>query len=546
MSPFVFNLASHRRRTPAVHVVRVGGDVIRIVERKASQQDTDSKTEVAEVINQWRTPIIIGLAILATMCIALVLTVIKRRYNRPSTSPKQRVLEQRAGEKKTNDDTIDPITQNRGRVSFPFTPGMSGRAPLTIPNSGPSIMVTPATASPSKSRFSYRFSKNPSPQETNDSGYLQRENEDVWDLEPRLSLHSADGGEFNGSEVDLALTNASRPVSQVDRLRLYHDQGFSTEYRSEDPRSVPENEDMAQLGTLEEIDLRSPGHSPERSSLSSESLSTTETQNTTTLRARIASIFAKRASVESSASEADLANQRHSSESDYGSPIKPSHEYDLNEGEIATLTLQFPPPIYPANIKVRRTGDQDTISSGFDTRTSPIWTPNESSNSRFTLHRPTRPPFPLVLPKKFDNRHIADEPHRKTWFSPVQLAEGSRPLHLNPITGHHQFGPTKEIGIRGYTELKDNCDGKGNVNDIAHGVNSSVRDYAAKRRQDRADDLNSADDETHYTEGGSTSRRYSPRQFVEEMAMTPRKSDVGSGPEATTEEMRSIWETVKQ
>ncbi|KAG8805951.1 hypothetical protein FRC18_006370 [Serendipita sp. 400] len=76
MSPSVFNLASHRRRTPAVHVVRVGGDVIRIVERKASQQDTDSKTEVAEVINQWRTPIIIGLAILATMCIALVLTVL--------------------------------------------------------------------------------------------------------------------------------------------------------------------------------------------------------------------------------------------------------------------------------------------------------------------------------------------------------------------------------------------------------------------------------------------------------------------------------------
>ncbi|KAG8807853.1 hypothetical protein FRC17_004232 [Serendipita sp. 399] len=419
MSPFVSNSVKHHRRTPPIHVVRVGSDVIKILGRQSNQQDPESKSDAVEVLNQWRTAIVIGVIIFATLCVAVIVSLVKRHYKRSCTTPASTTRTgMNASERK---DTIGPIIQHLGRRPPPLA---SGTISSTLRVTGPTIMVTPATASPSKHRFS------------------QAETEDIWDLEPRLSRHSVDGSEPNNSEVDIAHTRSTSPVHC---LRLYHDHEFNDTYINNPAEIVPGDDDMAQLGNLEEIDLHTPIHSPGRNSLSSESQTTLQQAHSATLAARIASLLAKRSSG-SSTSSVESANSKYSSNSDHSLPAKLSPEYDLNDREIATLALQFPPPVYTKD------GTQRTIFE---------------QNSHQSMERP--PDFGSV--SRYSALSLASVPcERSSSFTaaPVKIL---RPVSLHLPRSY--LDPSSTEGVERH-QYKFNTNGT----IPEHCVNLSVRDRA--------------------------------------------------------------------
>ncbi|KAG8811780.1 hypothetical protein FRC17_002326 [Serendipita sp. 399] len=347
--------------------------------------------------------------------------------------------EKKHHEKNRNQDTIGSIIQHLGRRPPPLA---SGTISSTLRVTGPTIMVTPATASPSKHRFS------------------QAETEDIWDLEPRLSRHSVD----NNSEVDIAHTRSTSPVHC---LRLYHDHEFSDTYVNNPVEIVPGDDDMAQLGNLEEIDLHTPIHSPGRNSLSSESQTTLQQAHSATLAARIASLLAKRSSG-SSTSSVESANSKYSSNSDHSLPAKLSPEYDLNDREIATLALQFPPPVYTKD------GTQRTVFE---------------QNSHQSMERP--PDFGGV--SRYSALSLASVPCERSSSFTEAPVKTLRPMSLHQPRSY--LGPSSTEGV----ERQYESDTNGTIAD--HGVNLSVRDRARALSRNYA---NYPADESRPREKGAT------------------------------------------
>ncbi|CCA69656.1 hypothetical protein PIIN_03595 [Serendipita indica DSM 11827] len=470
MSPQLAVPSKHRRLTN--HVVRVRGTIqnISILRERSGDPVSSNETgqRLVEIVNKWWILFVIAIVVLLVLLVAVLVGIVKCCLKRDKAARTSKALHETAiSDEKKAAAAVEPMIAHLGSRHI-VAPGLSPN----VTSGAPNIVVTPATASPSRTRFFHR-ARSPltgtrvqtsrgdddyDGDDDDDQIKLYREGiVDTTGLAPRLSSETT-RSDFNGSEADIAHAPAIYPADH--HLRLYHDQDLSHSYAYPHPDFVPEYESQQAVGKLDEVDLQSPSYQSPSNRSSVSSAKTVEVSRTAALAARVAAILAKSSSKNVSIDHEERGRNVHIGD-DSEEPISPtSSEHDLTDAELAALALQFPPPAYP--VKSRSKAGSD----GTTEKTLPLRPLKDGANTsdkgdgfkfslpQFTFQRPgsrTGAPMP---PVKAASTHTASpplvEPRPRSWTPPTAPVFIERPelsrmashqdLHHVKAPSHHPTG----------------------------------------------------------------------------------------------------------